>query len=55
MFNLEALTKEQHWQLHTFENEILELIDEQEKYTRSDLQGRVTVIVAAILKAGKHF
>jgi hypothetical protein len=55
MFNLDELTKEQRWQLHEFENEILELIDEQDKYTRSDLQGRVAVIVAKILKAGKNF
>ena len=55
MFNLEDLTKEQRWQIHAFENEILELIDEQDKYTRSDLQGRVAVIVANILRAGKNF
>lgn len=32
-----------------FENEILELIDSQDDYTRSDLQGRVTAIVMNIL------
>jgi hypothetical protein len=55
MFDLDKLTKEQRWQIHEFENEILELIDEQDKYTRSDLQGRVAVIVANILRAGKNF
>jgi hypothetical protein len=55
MFNLEDLTKEQRWQVHEFENEILELIDKQDDYTRSDLQGRVAVIVANLLKAGKDF
>jgi len=55
MFNLEDLTKEQRRQIYEFEDEILELIDEQDAYTRSDLQGRVMVIVANILKAGKNF
>ena len=55
MFKLADLTKAQRWQIHQFENEILELIDEQEAYTRSDLQGRVMVIVATILRAGQNF
>ncbi len=55
MFKLEELTKAQRWQLQAFENEILALIDEQDAYTRSDLQGRVAVIVATLLKAGKNF
>jgi hypothetical protein len=37
-----------------FENEILELIDSQDDYTRSDLQGRVSAIVMNILRKGKE-
>ena len=37
-----------------YEEEILELIDEQDDYTRSDLQGRVTAIVMNILRKGKE-
>ena len=32
-----------------YENEILELIDNQDDYTRSDLQGRVTAIINNII------
>ena len=35
-----------------FENEILELIDNQDDYTRSDLQGIVTVLVNKIMRKG---
>lgn len=35
-----------------FENEILELIDNQDKYTRSDLQGIVTILVNKIMESG---
>ncbi len=35
-----------------YENEILELIDNQEEYTRGDLQGLVTVLVNKIMKSG---
>ena len=35
-----------------FENAILALIDEQDHYTRSDLQGRVVVLVNQIMEAG---
>ena len=35
-----------------FENEILELIDNQDEYTRSDLQGIVTVLVNKIMAKG---
>ena len=35
-----------------FENEILELIDNQDEYTRSDLQGIVTVLVNKIMNSG---
>ena len=38
---------------HEFENEMLELMDEQAKFTRSDLQGMVTVLVNKILEAGQ--
>lgn len=37
-----------------FENEILELVDNQNDYTRSDLQGRVSAIVMNILLKGKE-
>lgn len=35
-----------------YENEILELIDNQDEYTRSDLQGIVTVLVNKIMNEG---
>lgn len=35
-----------------FENEILELIDNQDDYTRSDLQGIVAVLVNKIMQMG---
>ena len=35
-----------------FENDILELIDDQDKFTRSDLQGVVTVLVNKIMEKG---
>ncbi len=35
-----------------FENEILELIDNQDDYTRSDLQGIVSVLVNKIMQNG---
>lgn len=35
-----------------FENEILELIDNADDYTRSDLQGIVTVLVNKIMEKG---
>lgn len=35
-----------------FENEILELIDTQDQFTRSDLQGIVTVLVNKIMIKG---
>ena len=35
-----------------YENEILELIDNQDKFTRSDLQGMVTVLVKKIMEEG---
>lgn len=37
---------------HKFEDEILELIDTQDEYTRSDLQGIVTVLVNKIMQEG---
>ena len=39
---------------HEFENEMLELIDEHDKFTQSDLQGIVTVLVNKILEAGQN-
>ncbi len=35
-----------------YENEILELIDHQDDYTRSDLQGIVAVLVSKIMQKG---
>lgn len=35
-----------------YEDEILDLIDNQGKYTRSDLQGIVTVLVNKIMNEG---
>lgn len=35
-----------------YENEILELVDNQDQYTRSDLQGIVTVLVNKIMENG---
>lgn len=35
-----------------YEDEILELIDNQDEYTRSDLQGIVTVLVNKIMEGG---
>jgi hypothetical protein len=39
----------QEWKI---ENDILELIDGQDAYTRSDLQGRVSAIVRDAMQAG---
>ena len=39
-------------QTNEYENEILELIDNQDEYTRSDLQGVVTVLVNKIMESG---
>ncbi len=35
-----------------YESEILDLIDNQDEYTRSDLQGVVTVLVNKIMQKG---
>ncbi len=35
-----------------YEDEILDLIDNQDEYTRSDLQGMVTVLVNKIMDEG---
>ena len=35
-----------------FEEDILELIDNQDEFTRGDLQGVVSVLVTKILEAG---
>ena len=39
---------------HKFENEMLELIDQQDKFTRSDLQDKVTILVNKTLEAGQN-
>lgn len=38
--------------INEFENEILELIDSQDEFTRSDLQGIVSALVIKILNTG---
>ncbi len=40
--------------LSRYEDEILELVDDQDDYTRSDLQGRVMAIVRKIFAAGQE-
>ncbi len=40
--------------LSRYEDEILELVDEQDDYTRSDLQGRVMAIVHEVFAAGQQ-
>lgn len=35
-----------------YEDEILDLIDNQDKFTRSDLQGIITVLVNKIMEEG---
>ena len=38
--------------INEFENSILELIDNQDEFTRGDLQGIVSVLVIKILNTG---
>ena len=40
---------------NTFDNEILELIDNQDEFTRSDLQGVVSALVMKIFRAGQDY
>lgn len=48
------MTKENEMRLISkFEDQILELIDNQEDYTRSDLQGVVQAIVMNIIRENK--
>lgn len=47
-------TKEEIRIMNEFENQILGLIDYQDDYTRSDLQGAVGAIVWNILNKGKN-
>jgi len=44
------MKKEKEKMAAEYENEILELIDYQEDYTRSDLQGIVAALVAKIIR-----
>jgi hypothetical protein len=53
MISLLDLTEEQRRQIAGFEDDILDLIDGQDAYTRSDLQGIVMALVVKILNAGK--
>lgn len=55
MIQLFHLTEEQRRKINRFEDEILELIDTQDVYTRGDLQGIVTALVVNILDAGRDF
>jgi hypothetical protein len=52
MKRLDLLDRENVRLINEFENEILELIDNQEKFTRSDLQGAVGALVIKILNKG---
>lgn len=50
----DTMTKENEMRLISkFEDQILELIDNQEDYTRSDLQGVVQAIVMNIIRENK--
>jgi hypothetical protein len=46
-------TEEILW-MNKFENQILELIDQQDDFTRSDLQGEVQVIVMNIVREARQ-
>ncbi len=39
--------------VNKYENEILELVDNQDEYTRSDLQGRVMAIIMQTIEETK--
>jgi hypothetical protein len=41
--------------LNSFDNEILEVIDNQDEFTRSDLQGVVSAIVMKIFRTGLDY
>lgn len=47
------ITKEQIIKNNKYENEILELIDNRDDFTRSDLQGIVSAIVLKIQREAK--
>lgn len=48
------MTKENEMRLVSkYEDQILELIDNQEDYTRSDLQGAVQAVVINIIRESK--
>lgn len=47
-------TRQQILKSSEYESEILELIDNQDNYSRSDLQGRVMAIVLKIQKEAKE-
>jgi hypothetical protein len=47
------ISNEKMFLIMKYEDEFLELIDHQDDYTRSDLQGRCTVIVMNILNEKK--
>ncbi len=44
------ITKKEMLKNNVYENEILEVVDNQDAYTRSDLQGRVSAIVMQIVR-----
>ncbi len=50
---MEEITREKRMMISQFEDDILELIDNQDEFTRSDIQGAAMAIVLRILAAGK--
>ena len=49
------ITKEQTLKNNEYENEILELIDNGDEYTRSDLQGIVQALILKIQSEAKQY
>lgn len=47
------ITQEAMLRNNVYENEILDVVDNQDGYTRSDLQGRVSAIVMGIVREAK--
>ena len=52
MTKLNLLDKDTNKLIFDLQDEILELVDNQDEYTRSDLQGRASAIVMQILREG---
>ena len=49
---LKSMNTKEILQLNKYENEILELIDNQDEFTRSDFQARVQAVVLNIVRGG---